>query len=69
MYGYLWSEVYAQDMFTVFKKNGLRDTETGIKYRKLILSNGAQRDIDEAVEEFLGRPSNNKAYIKSLGLE
>jgi thimet oligopeptidase len=68
-YGYLWSEVYAQDMFTVFKKNGLRDTETGIKYRKLILANGGQRDIDRAVEEFLGRPSNNKAYIKSLGLE
>jgi Zn-dependent oligopeptidase len=68
-YGYLWSRVYAQDMFTVFEKNGLRDTETGIKYRKLILANGSQRDIDEAVEEFLGRPTNNKAYIKSLGLE
>ena len=68
-YGYLWSEVYAQDMFTVFEKNGLRDTQTGIKYRKLILANGGQRDIDEAVKEFLGRPSNNKAYIKSLGLE
>ena len=69
MYGYLWSEVYAQDMFTVFEKNGLRDTETGVRYRKLILANGGQRDIDEAVEEFLGRPTNNKAYIKSLGLE
>jgi Zn-dependent oligopeptidase len=69
MYGYLWSEVYAQDMFTVFEKNGLRDSETGIRYRKLILANGTQRDIIEAVEEFLGRPSNNKAYIKSLGLE
>jgi len=69
MYGYLWSEVYAQDMFTVFEKNGLRDTETGIRYRKLILANGSQRDIVEAVEEFLGRPSNNEAYIKSLGLE
>ncbi|MCG1037673.1 M3 family metallopeptidase [Polaribacter sargassicola] len=68
-YGYLWSEVYAQDMFTEFKKNGLRDTETGIRYRKIILANGAQRDIDEAVEAFLGRPTNNKAYIKSLGLE
>lgn len=68
-YGYLWSEVYAQDMFTVFEKNGLRDTETGVKYRKLILANGGQRDIDEAVAEFLGRPTNNKAYIKSLGLE
>ncbi|GGZ90444.1 M3 family metallopeptidase [Algibacter mikhailovii] len=69
MYGYLWSRVYAQDMFTVFEKNGLRDTETGIKYRKLILGNGSQRDIVKAVEEFLGRPSDNKAYIKSLGLE
>ena len=68
-YGYLWSEVYAQDMFTVFEKNGLRDTETGVRYRKLILANGSQRDVVEAVEEFLGRPSNNEAYIKSLGLE
>ena len=69
MYGYLWSEVYAQDMFTVFKENGLRNTETGIRYRKLILANGSQRDVVEALEEFLGRPSNNEAYIKSLGLE
>lgn len=68
-YGYLWSEVYAQDMFTVFEKNGLRDQETGVKYRKLILANGSQRDVNEAVEEFLGRPMNNEAYIKSLGLE
>ncbi|GGK16836.1 oligopeptidase A [Yeosuana aromativorans] len=69
MYGYLWSEVYAQDMFTVFEKNGLEDTKTGIRYRKLILANGSQHDIVKQVEEFLGRPSNNKAYLKSLGLE
>ena len=69
MYGYLWSEVYALDMFTEFEKNGLRDTKTGVRYRKLILSNGTQGDIVKAVEQFLGRPSNNKAYVKSLGLE
>jgi len=68
-YGYLWSEVYAQDMYTEFEKNGLLDSETGIRYRKLILANGSQRDIVEVVEEFLGRPSNNEAYIKSLGLD
>ena len=68
MYGYLWSEVYALDMFTEFEKNGLTDTKTGIKYRELILSNGTQGDIVKAVEKFLGRPSDNKAYIKSLGL-
>ncbi|MEQ8424315.1 MAG: M3 family metallopeptidase, partial [Cyclobacteriaceae bacterium] len=37
MYGYTWSRVYAQDMFTEFEKNGLRDTATGIRYRELIL--------------------------------
>ncbi|MEP2024463.1 MAG: M3 family metallopeptidase [Reichenbachiella sp.] len=67
-YGYLWSDVYAQDMFSVFEKNGLQDQATGVKYRKLILANGSQRDVVEAVEEFLGRPSNNEAYMKSLGL-
>jgi len=68
-YGYLWAEVYSSDMFTIFEKNGLTDRETGMRYRKLILANGTQRDIVEAVEEFLGRPSNNEAYIKSLGLD
>jgi thimet oligopeptidase len=68
-YGYLWSEVYALDMFTEFEKNGLTDTKTGERYRELILANGTQKDIVKAVEEFLGRPSNNKAYIKNLGLE
>ena len=68
MYGYTWSRVYAMDMFTEFQKNGLLDTETGKRYREIILANGTQRDIDEAVQEFLGRPMNNQAYIKSLGL-
>ena len=67
-YGYLWSRVYAQDMFTEFEKNGLTDTKTGVRYRDIILANGTQRDVIAAVEEFLGRPSNNEAYIKSLGL-
>lgn len=69
MYGYLWSDVYAQDMFSVFEEKGLRDQETGMRYRKLILANGTQRDIVEAVEEFLGRPSNSDAYMRGLGLE
>ena len=55
MYGYTWSRVYAKDMLTEFEKNGLKDTETGTHYRDLILANGTQPDIDEAVEAFLGR--------------
>lgn len=68
MYGYLWSEVFAMDMYTEFEKNGLSDTKTGIRYRDIILGNGTQKDIVKSVEEFLGRPSDNKAYVKSLGL-
>ncbi|MFW5767235.1 MAG: hypothetical protein ACOCXO_02595 [Bacteroidota bacterium] len=43
--------------------------ETGIRFRDLILAKGDQKDIMENVEEFPGRPSNNQAYIESLGLE
>ncbi len=68
-YGYLWSRVYAQDMFTQFEENGLLDTETGKRYRRLVLANGTQRPVLDAVEEFLGRAPNNEAYIRSLGLE
>jgi oligopeptidase A len=67
-YGYIWSAVYSADMFTLFKENGLRDPETGRRYRDLILANGTQRPIPEVVEEFLGRPMNSEAYIESLGL-
>jgi thimet oligopeptidase len=67
-YGYIWSAVYAADMFTQFEAHGLADQETGRRYRELILANGTQRPIVEVVEEFLGRPMNNEAYIRSLGL-
>jgi thimet oligopeptidase len=68
-YGYIWSDVFAQDMFTQFAQNGLLSQETGIRYRDIILANGSQREVLEVVEDFLGRPSNNEAYIRSLGLE
>ena len=59
-YGYLWAEVYAQDMFTLFEKNGLTDTETGIRYRQLILSNGTQRDIPKRWKSFWAGPPTMK---------
>jgi len=67
-YGYLWSEVYAQDMFTRFEKEGLLNTKTGADYRKWILEPGGEQDPAKLVHEFLGRDSNEKAFLKSLGL-
>ncbi len=67
-YGYLWSMVYAQDMFSVFDENGILDTNTGIRYRDIILASGSSKDELELVKEFLGREPNNKAFLKELGL-
>lgn len=67
-YGYMWSKVYAEDMFSVFEKNGIMDPETGMRYRNIILANGGNRDELEMVKEFLGREPNQEAFFKSLGL-
>jgi thimet oligopeptidase len=68
-YGYLWSKVYAQDMFSVFKTNGVMDSATGIRYRKEILEKGATTPEIEIVEKFLERKSNSNAFLESLGIK
>jgi thimet oligopeptidase len=68
-YGYLWSKVYAQDMFSVFKKYGVMDKATGIRYRKEILEKGATEPEINIVEKFLGRKSNSDAFLESLGIK
>lgn len=67
-YGYLWSEVYAQDMFSVFEKNGVLNKNIGKRYRDIVLSRGADEEPLELVKKFLGREPNQEAYLKSLGL-
>ena len=67
-YGYKWSEVYAQDMFSVFEANGILNPETGLKYRKIILEKGGTVDPYELVKEFLGREPNSEAFLRSMGI-
>ncbi len=67
-YGYLWSKVYSEDMFSKFEENGVMDQETGKRYRREVLSKGASKDELEMVKSFLGREPNEKAFLKSLGL-
>jgi len=67
-YGYLWSKVYAQDIFSVFEKNGVLSPATGVRYRKLILEKGGTQDEFTMLENFLGRKPNSKAFLKSIGL-
>lgn len=67
-YGYLWSEVFADDLFTVFKKNGVLDRETGRRYRQIILEQGKMRDADELLEAFLGRAPDSRAFLEKIGV-
>jgi thimet oligopeptidase len=67
-YGYLWSEVYADDMFTAFEQTGLLNSSTGKRYRKYILEPGGSQDPLSLISQFLGRTPNNRAFLKKLGL-
>ncbi|PIU20257.1 MAG: peptidase [Elusimicrobia bacterium CG08_land_8_20_14_0_20_59_10] len=66
-YSYLWSEVIAADLFGVFEASGVMNPETGAKYRELILAPGRSYDEAGQVEKFLGRPSTEDAFLKSIG--
>ncbi len=68
-YGYLWSRVFAQDLFSVFQKNGVMDVATGIRYRKDILEKASTMEEMDMLRNFLGREPNNKAFLASLGIK
>ena len=67
-YGYKWSEVYAHDMFSIFKEKGILDPKTGLRYRKIILEKGGTIDPLDLVKEFLGREPNSDAFLRSMGI-
>jgi thimet oligopeptidase len=67
-YGYLWSEVYAQDMFTMFPKNDITSPSVGMSYRENILEPGNMKDALDLLRAFLGREPNSDAFFKKLNL-
>ena len=67
-YGYKWSEVYAMDMFSIFKEKGILDPKTGLRYRKIILEKGGTVDPLDLVKEFLGREPNSDSFLRSMGI-
>ncbi|HUS01123.1 MAG TPA: M3 family metallopeptidase, partial [Chitinophagaceae bacterium] len=68
-YGYLWSKVFAEDMFSVFKKNGVMNTALGVRYRKEILEKASTKEETDMLRSFLGREPNSEAFLKSLGIK
>ena len=67
-YGYLWSAVYGDDMFSEFARLGLANPEVGRRYRDEVLATGGSRDAIDHLRAFLGREPNSEAFLRRLGL-
>lgn len=68
-YGYLWSEVYAEDMFSKFPSKDLTNPKIGGLYRRAILEQGNMREPLESLKAFLGRAPKSDAFFKKLGIK
>lgn len=67
-YGYLWSEVFAADMWeAVFEADPL-DAAAGLRYRRHILASGGAKDAGVFLREFLGREPSTAAFLRAKGL-
>ena len=67
-YGYLWSNVYGDDMFSVFEDEGVLNPEVGMRYRSAILATGGTMNGDELLRGFLGREPSAEAFLRKIGL-
>uniref|UniRef100_A0A7S1Q596 Peptidase M3A/M3B catalytic domain-containing protein n=1 Tax=Neobodo designis TaxID=312471 RepID=A0A7S1Q596_NEODS len=68
-YGYMWSKVFALDVFREIKAaDGLLDPTVGRKYADTILGCGGGRDPNESLRMFLGRDPKPDAFFEDMGL-
>jgi thimet oligopeptidase len=61
-YTYRWSKVIADDLFTRFAREGLRNPATAQDYRRKVLEPGGSKPAADLVADFLGRPISLDAY-------
>lgn len=70
-YGYAWADVIAADLATAFAEapEGLLDAATGMRLRREIYEPGGSRPVEDSVRAFLGRRSDPRAFLLTLGLD
>lgn len=68
VYGYLWSRVFASDIFAHIKAHGLENPAIGSRYAAQILGRGGECDPNQLLIDFLGRKPSDKAFRQELGL-
>ena len=67
-YGYLWSKVYGDDMFSAFEAEGVLNPSVGMRYRSAILAKGGTMDGLDLLRGFLGREPSSEAFLTKIGL-
>ena len=67
-YGYMWAEVFGDDMFSRFEAEGVTNPEVGMSYRREVLERGGTLDADVMLRNFLGREPDNGAFLRKLGI-
>jgi len=67
-YGYMWSKVFALDLFETIKQEGLLNYEIGEKLINKVLGKGGSVDPNKLLVDFLGREPNQDAFLRDLGL-
>jgi Zn-dependent oligopeptidase len=68
-YGYLWSEVYGDDMFSRFEEDGVLSPAVGRAYRREVLEPGGTRSGMDHLQAFLGRAPDSAAFLRKLGID
>jgi len=61
-YTYRWSKVIADDLFTRFAAEGLRNKATAKAYRDAVIGQGGTKPAAELIKDFLGREVSLDAY-------
>ncbi|UCE17602.1 MAG: M3 family metallopeptidase [Gemmatimonadota bacterium] len=67
-YSYIWAEVLDADAFQAFVEKGLFDRETGMAFRKHILSKGGTEDPMELYVRFRGTEPKIEPLLEKRGL-
>ncbi|KAI0648050.1 Metalloprotease [Trametes meyenii] len=66
LYGYLYSLVFAADMYAAVFRDDPLDPARGMLYREKVLRPGSSKDEMDLLKDFLGREPNSEAFARQL---
>ena len=67
-YSYKWAEVLEADAFSLFKEQGIFNTDVAASFRENILSKGGSEDAAVLYRNFRGHDPEPQALMEKLGL-